>query len=212
MFEKTISKQAAKGMALLGKSKLLEDAYMAGGTALALQIGHRLSRDFDFFTPKEFKEDIFVQRIKKSIPDFILEKMEWGTILGHVNKTRFSLFYYNYPLLFEMREFLGIRIADIKDIASMKIAAIADRGTKRDFVDLFFIIKIKQILPLKEILDLYDKKFKTLKQNRMHILKSLNYFDDADQEEMPEMFEDVSWREIKKFFDSEVKKISNELL
>ena len=103
--------------------------------------------------------------------------------------------------------FSGIKIADIKDIASMKIAAISDRGTKRDFIDLYFIIKVKKTLTLDEILRLYDKKFGLLKQNKIHILKSLCYFEDAEEEIMPKMLKDVSWRKIKKFFEGEIKKI-----
>lgn len=88
----------------------------------------------------------------------------------------------------------------------MKIAAISDRGTKRDFIDLYFIIKMEKVLSLDEILRLYDKKFGLLKQNKIHILKSLCYFDDAEQEPMPKMLKDVSWKEVKKFFEEEIKK------
>lgn len=96
MFEKVLSKNAKDSMALLGKSKLLKDAYLAGGTALALKIGHRVSYE--------------------------------------------------------------------------------------------------------DTLNLYDKKFKTLNQNKVHILKSLQYFEDADRDEMPKMLENTNWQEIKTFF------------
>jgi predicted nucleotidyltransferase component of viral defense system len=230
MFEQALSKDAKKSLAVLGKSGLLKNAYMAGGTALALQMGHRVSVDFDFFTPEEFNGNILIQRIKKLIPDFELERMEWGTILGRIKKIRFSLFFYSYPLLFKTRDFSGIKIANIKDIAAMKIAAIADRGTKRDFIDLYFIIgreeemktrfsfppnepikrsiaEKKKTLSLREILELYDKKFKLLKQNKMHILKSLCYFDDAEKSKMPKMIKDVSWKEVKEKIKTEVKKM-----
>lgn len=208
MFEQVLSRDAKKSLAILGDSKILGSAYMAGGTALALQIEHRISVDFDFFTPEEFDEKILVQRIKKTIPDFELERMEWGTILGYIKKTRFSLFFYDYPLLFKTEDFLGVKIADVRDISPMKIAAIADRGTKRDFIDLYFITEKEKILSLKEILEMYDKKFKLLKQNRMHIFKSLCYFDDAEKGKTPKMLKNISWKEVKEFFISEVKKIS----
>jgi hypothetical protein len=107
---------------------------------------------------------------------------------------------------------LGIRIARAKDIAPMKIAAICERGTKRDFIDLFFILKVKKILTLEESLKLYDKKFKLLKENKLHILKSLCYFEDAEKELMPKMIEKVKWSEIKEFFKKEVLKVSKSFL
>ncbi len=212
MFEEVLSKNERESLAILGKSGLLADTYMAGGTALALQIGHRFSYDFDFFTPKEFDENMMAQRIKGLMPDFQLEKKEWRTILGYIKESRFSLFFYSYPLLFKTRAFLGADIADIRDIAAMKIAAISNRGVKRDFVDLFFILKIEKILSLKDALKLYDRKFETLRQNQMHILKSLGYFADAEEGEMPKMIKAVSWPDVKNFFRKEVKILSKELL
>jgi len=212
MFEKVLSKKAKESLALLGGGKLLEKAYLAGGTALCLQFGHRYSFDFDFFTHKEFDAKILVQRIKKLLPDFRLERKAWGTILGYIGETRFSLFFYDYPLLFKPHKFLEIDIADIKDIGPMKVAAISDRGTKRDFIDLFFVVKIKKILTLEKILELYDKKFKVLEENKVHILKSLSYFEDAEKDEMPKMIEEVKWREIEKFLKEETTKLSKKLL
>lgn len=207
MFEEILSKNAKNALALLGESGILENAYLAGGTALALQIGHRLSYDFDFFTDKEFNEKIVIQKLIKITPDFKLERESEGTILASINGVRFSLFFYVYPLLFETKKILNINIAEIKDIAPMKIAAISDRGTKRDFIDLYFILKILKILSLKESLELYDKKFKLLKQNKIHILKSLIYFEDAEKNKSLKMLKTVSWKNVKKFFKDEIKKL-----
>jgi len=211
MFKNVLSENAKKSLAALGQSGILKNAYMAGGTALALQINHRFSYDFDFFTIDEFDATIFSQKIKKLIPNFSLDRTDWGTILGAIGGTRFSLFFYTYPLIFKPSNFSGVDIADIKDIAPMKVAAISDRGSKKDFIDLYFIIKIEKILSLRECLALYDKKFKVLKQNKTHILKSLNYFDDADKEADLKMIRRVQWKEVKLFFKKEVKEISNEI-
>lgn len=206
MFEEVLPKNAKNSLALLGKSGILKDAYLAGGTALALQIGHRISVDLDFFTRRGFDEKIFIQKFTRLPLNFQLERMDWRTILGYVNKTRFSLFFYEYPLLAKPHKFLGINVCDIKDIAPMKMAAISDRGTKRDFIDLYFIIAIEKILTLQQIFNLYDRKFKVLHQNKLHILKSLVYFNDADVEKIPKMIKDVDWQEVKKFFEKETKK------
>jgi len=212
MFEEVLSKDAKKSLGLLGQSGLLNSSYLAGGTALALQLGHRYSYDFDFFTPKKFDERILIQRIIELFPDFNLERKDWETILGYFGETRFSLFFYKYPLLFKSHKFLDINVADIKDIAVMKIAAIADRGTKRDFIDLYFIFNEAKIITLEESLKLYDKKFKTLSQNKIHIFKSLVYFEDADREKSPKMIKLVSWPKVKEFFINEQKELAKKFL
>jgi len=211
MFEEVLSKNAKESLAVLGKSGLLKSAYFAGGTALALQIGHRYSRDFDFFTTKEFDERIFLQKITRVMPDFQLERKDWRTILGYIGNTRFSYFFYQYPLLFKTRKIAGIDLADPRDIAAMKIAALSDRGTKRDFIDLYFIFSEEKIMTLAEALKAYDRKFRTLRQNKIHLIKSLSYFKDADQERMPRMLRLVSWKKVKGYFLSEQKKIAKEL-
>ena len=98
MFEETISKQSSKNLALLGSSKILNNAYLAGGTALALQLGHRISYDLDFFTEKKFKAQIFLKKISQ-FKDYRHERVGWRTILGKLGDVKFSLFYYSYPLL-----------------------------------------------------------------------------------------------------------------
>ena len=212
MFEEVLSKNAKQSLAILSESGILKSTYLAGGTALALQLGHRYSYDFDFFTPQKFDEEILVQQIAEVLPNFSLERKSWGTILGYLGTTRFSMFFYDYPLLFKTHQFSGIDIADIKDIAPMKIAAIADRGTKRDFIDLYFIFAKAKALTPKEALVLYDKKFKTLRQNKIHILKSLVYFQDAEKDKLPQMIKPVKWLSVKKFFISEQHKIAKEIL
>ena len=208
MFEETLPKKSKDSLAILGDSGLLRDAYLAGGTALALQIGHRVSLDFDFFTAHKFNENLFLQKITSFPVDFELERSEEGTILGYANKTRFSLFFYSYPLLDKPKEFLKIAIASIKDIAPMKIAAISDRGTKRDFIDLYFIVAIEKLYSMEEILNFYDEKFSLLHQNKLHILKSMIYFEDAESERMPKMLKNVEWKKVKIFFEKEVKRLS----
>lgn len=203
MFEETISKTTSKNLELLGKLKILNHAYLAGGTALALQIGHRVSYDLDFFTEKKFRAQVFLKKISQ-IKTYTHGRIEWGTILGKLGDVKFSLFYYPYPLLGKTLRFKGINIASIPDIAAMKIAAISERGARRDFIDLYFI---SQDISLLQIIDFYEQKYKKLASNLVHIKKSLVYFTDAEQEEMPEMLKGVSWKEVKKFFEREVKSL-----
>lgn len=212
MVEEILSKNATNALVTLGASGLLNSSYLAGGTALALHLGHRYSFDFDFFTQEEFDEEILVQRLANLLPDFKLERKSWRTILAYIADTRFSLFFYKYPLLFKTHKFLNIEIADVKDIAPMKIAAIVDRGVKRDFIDLYFIFEVKKIMTIDEALSLYDKKFKVLSQNKVYILKSLGYFEDAEKDELPQMREKIEWERVKEFFMEEQKRLTKKLL
>ena len=204
MFEEAISKQTAENLVLLGKSKILGSAYLAGGTALALQIGHRISYDLDFFTDQKFKAQIFLKEMSR-FKLYQHERVGWGTILGRLGNVKFSLFYYPYPLLRKPISFKNINIADIADISAMKIAAISERGTKRDFVDLYFIL---QKIALNEAFNFYDKKYQKLSSNSVHIKKSLVYFEDAEKDPTPKMIIPVSWGKVKTFFKKEVKNIN----
>lgn len=205
MFTKALFGDTKTILAILGKSTLTRDAYLAGGTAAALQLGHRLSFDLDFFTPKEFNALKVIAELEK-ILDFKLEQSTEGTILGRIKDVRFSLFLYKYKLLFPLKKFLSINILDLRDIAAMKIVAISDRGVKRDFIDLYFMCKAK--ISLWEMARLYDRKYGKLASNLIHIKKSLVYFIDAEDQDMPKMLKPCKWQEVKRFFEEEVKKIA----
>ncbi|MCK4784157.1 MAG: nucleotidyl transferase AbiEii/AbiGii toxin family protein [Desulfobacteraceae bacterium] len=203
MFEQVLPENTKAILALLEKSEIIQKAYLAGGTALALQLGHRISYDLDFFTREEFNENILLPQMKK-ISKFELEKIAWKTILGKFKDVRFSIFYYEYPLLYHTKKFGMINILDLRDIAAMKIAAIASRGVKRDFVDLYFICK--ETVSLGDAIQLYDKKYKNLAATAIHIMKSLTYFEDAEAQDIPHMLVPVNWEEVKRFFEDEIKK------
>jgi predicted nucleotidyltransferase component of viral defense system len=204
MFTKTLFGNTKTALAILGKSHLMDNAYLAGGTACALQIGHRISVDLDFFTPQEFDAEELVRSLK-NIGEFKLDKQSWGTILGEFEKIKFSIFVYKYPVLFPFRSLVDINILDLRDIAAMKINAISTRGIKRDFIDLYFICQ--KGISLKETLSFYNRKYRTLASNIVHIQKSLVYFVDAEMTAMPKMLKKVAWEDVKRYFENEVKKL-----
>ncbi len=204
MFEKTLVKGAKDVLASLAAAGILEDAYLAGGTGAALQLGHRISVDFDFFTREDFIPKSFSAAISK-VGSFDEEQADRGTVLGTLNGIKFSLFRYEYPLIYRPVKYLSLNVADIRDIAAMKIDAAATRGVKRDFIDLYFICKAGY--GLAEIFEFYDKKYGKLASNRIHIQKSMVFFNDAEPDEMPEMLKKARWEDVKKFFETEVKKL-----
>ena len=206
MFEQVLPGNTKAVLALLEKSGIIQKAYLAGGTALTLQLGHRISYDLDFFTQEEFDEQALLPEIEK-ISNFQLERLAWRTILGKFKDVKFSIFYYKYPLLYSAKKFGMINITDTRDIAAMKIAAIASRGTKRDFVDLYFICR--ETMSLLDVIRVYDEKYRNLAATEIHIMKSLIYFEDAEPDEMPEMLKKASWEDIKKYFEGEIKKLQH---
>ena len=208
MFTNTLSQNASDALAILGKSGIFQGAYLAGGTACALQLGHRVSLDLDFFTEKEFDTEIVLKLLEK-LPEFKLDETAKWTILGSFPKVKFSYFYSRYPLIKRTSQFFQINLASLEDIAAMKIAAICDRGTKRDFIDLYFLAKR---FSLNQILKFYDQKYAKLSNNIVHIVRSLNYFEDAEPQKHPKMLIPTSWEEVKKFFQDQTIKLTKDKL
>ncbi len=203
MFTETLFGNTKKALAILGKSHLMDNAYLAGGTACALQIGHRISVDLDFFTPREFNAEELIRSLKK-IGKFELDRQSWGTILGNFEEVKFSIFVYNYPVLFPFKSLFSINILDLRDIAAMKIDAVGSRGIKRDFMDIYFMCQ--KGISLNEMLSLYDRKYGTLASNLVHIQKSLVYFLDAEATTMPKMSKEIAWEQVKGYFEDEVRR------
>jgi hypothetical protein len=205
MFEKTLIPNAKKYLEILGRSGLLSNSYLAGGTGLALQLGHRISEDFDFFTTIDFIPRNFSSDLSK-IFKFREEKTSRGTLVGSINGIRFSLFNYNYPLIFSPVEYLSIKIADLRDIAAMKIDTIASRGMKRDFIDLYYICQVGH--ELNVLFKIYEKKYHTSNSSITHLKKSLIYFDDADPDQTPRMIKKAKWSDVKNWYQKEIKKLA----
>lgn len=187
MFKQVLSPGTEAILALLSKNPVIQNAYLAGGTAVALQLGHRISYDLDFFTSHRFEENSLLEEIKRA-GNFKLEKIASGTIIGKFKKVRFSFFYYKYPVLFPYQKFGKINVLELRDLSSMKVAAIASRGTKRDFIDLYFLAKE---ISLCKMFDFYERKYKNLATTMPHILKSFVYFEDAESQDMPYMLKEI---------------------
>jgi hypothetical protein len=168
----------------LGQRPWLSDFYLAGGTALALQLGHRTSVDLDFFSEKTFDEERIVQSLAVLGRLQILEKSE-QSVTGILDGVKFSFLGYQYPTLQPGLVFDGIDIASIEDIACMKLDALSSRGSKRDFVDVYFIAQ--KNIPLPDLFDLFERKYASIRLNVVHVKKSLVFFEDAETEPMPAM-------------------------
>ncbi len=155
-----------------------KDFYLAGGTALALQIGHRVSVDFDFFTEKDFETGDLYERVQKVFGPVPRTQESSGTLAIVVrDNVRVSFIRYRYPLLDTCVDTEYLRLASVSDIGCMKLGAIVSRAELKDYVDLFFILKH---FPLVELLIGLSRKIPSLDQNL--VLKALVSFGDVPTE------------------------------
>ncbi len=170
--------------------------HLAGGTALAIAMGHRLSVDLDWFTREPFSDPMrFAQELREAGIPLVTERVERGTLHSTVHGVQVSLLEYRYPLLAPPIEWPehGCSFLSLDDIGCMKLSAISQRGARKDFVDLHALIHHHR--PLAELLALYQKKYAV--DDIGHVLVALAYFDDAERERMPEMIWKVDWQILK---------------
>ena len=183
----------------LSVQRALDRFYLAGGTALALQWGHRTSVDLAFFMSDTMNEDLLLGSLQE-LPEITVISKAPETLHLHVGATKVSFLAYHYPVLFPLNKYLDVSVADPRDIGAMKLSAIAARGTKRDFVDLYVL---SERYGLVELVNVFEQKFVQAGYNRVHVLKSLTYFADADKEPMPHMLQQFAWKEVQTFFVSQ---------
>lgn len=184
--------------------------YLAGGTALALHVGHRTSIDLDFFLPqKDFNLGQLIARFPKE--SWITDIAREGTLYGRLLQAKVSFIAYPFFVPKEQPKWFGaVRVLSPQDIAVMKIIAISQRGRKRDFVDLYWHTVKRE--SLEDVIRRLPSQYPTVGHNYHHILKSLMYFEDAEQDPMPKIFFKATWKEIKKYFEHEVPRITKEFL
>ncbi len=179
---------------LLRKLMIIEefsDLRLVGGTSLALQIGHRKSIDIDLFGIIEF-ESLSLPEIFADFKNTNSIKRSKNINIFNIDNVKVDFVNYSYPWLGDVVNYDGIRLAGINDIAAMKLAAITGRGSKKDFIDLYFLL---QKFTLKEIMKMYSSKY--FDGSEYLVLKSLTYFEDAEKDADVDMIADVSWQEIK---------------
>lgn len=180
----------------------ITDYYMIGGTALSIQLGLRESFDFDFCVPKQFNNEMLIEELKKIGTLEVLQNQK-GTCDVVLNGVQVSFFYYPNPVINEFvktEEIPCLKLASVLDIAIMKIAAIGGRGAKKDFYDLYYIIKENKITVEDLVKGLIRKCGDNI--NYVNTIMGLSYFEDAENELLPKTFMDYDWDKIKKFFIS----------
>jgi hypothetical protein len=207
--ERVLAEPQVATLAALAATPIAARFYLAGGTALALQLGHRVSEDLDFFSEKTFDPSVEISSLPGA--GWVVREAASGTAhLTHAG-VRVSLLAYQYPMLRPLGSAPGpvdsrIRLASVEDIIAMKISAIGSRGARRDFVDLYCALNTKGI-DLQGALALFDQKFQEARYDRYHFARALAYFADAEREPMLRMLREVSWESVKRFFETQAKEL-----
>lgn len=175
---------------------------LVGGTALALQFGHRISVDLDLFSTEEFNDEALINSLtskfgKEAITINISQR---NSLLVKINDIKVDLLYYPYDLIENIIKEDGIRILSLEDIAPMKLSALSKRGAKKDFFDIYELISEK--FSLKEIFGFYKQKFEN--HELSFLARSLLYFDDAEDDLDPIMIKNYSWSDVKNEISKQV--------
>ncbi len=178
---------------------------LAGGTALALRLGHRLSEDLDFFTTNKFSTDRLFREIKNLRLSPAVLQEEQGTLDMVANGVKLSFLHYPYPFAEKQSVLSGVPIAGVVDIAAMKVIAISQRGAKKDFCDLYFVLRD---IPFAKIATNMVARFSAERINPIHIGKSLVFFNDAEADPEPRYRgKGPQWEAVKRFFFDNVKQM-----
>lgn len=181
--------------------------YLAGGTALSLQLGHRTSADLDFFSTTDELDEVSRQEIVSSLKQQFAVTVDEGGLASlylNVAGVDVGFFNYSYPLLATPTTVVGVQLAGLVDIGLMKMDAIATRGARKDFYDLYFIA---QAISLDEIFSHGQKKFSMVRDFNTMVLMAMVDFRKADLESPIQTNPDVPWEQVKTFFLQEAKRI-----
>ena len=195
----TITPEMQQLLTYIGDHSFSQRFYLAGGTALSLQIGHRRSIDFDFFSATDDLDDNSRNEIIRGVsshPTEIIETVP-GNLLMLVVGIRVGFFAYGYPLIEKPVRYNEILLASLPDIGLMKCDALISRGSRKDFYDLFYLSRHIQ---LEDLMPLGTQKFTLFRDFPLMVLESMTLFDNADRDVQPELLENISWDEVKQYF------------
>jgi predicted nucleotidyltransferase component of viral defense system len=183
----------------IGQCPFAERFYLAGGTALALRLGHRRSIDLDFFSATDPVARSTRQEIIEALLPLDLQVLEDvdGNLLTQVSAMHAGFFRYRYPLLAPTSSVEGVALADIVDIGLMKLDALIGRGSRKDFYDLYVIA---QQMSLAELLAQGAVKYPHVRDFELMAVESMVLFENAERDLQTELLIELPWEQVKQFF------------
>ncbi len=200
----TVEQSTLELLKTLMQKPYLNSFFLVGGTSLSLQIGHRQSIDLDLFTTENFDAELIYQHLEEdfNITQTLVKLKQ--TLILEIDNVKVDLIRFKYPLLFPIKQFEHLRLADIRDIAPMKLDAMSARGKKKDFFDIFFLL---EKFSLEKMLEFHVNMYPH--GTAFHIIRSLTYFEDAEADGDPIVFDkSITWEKVKKELREQVRKLS----
>jgi len=190
--KETVAEPTLELLKTLMNDQLLKDFFLVGKTALALQLGHRISIDLDLFTQLPFDQNFLLAELESKYK-FQLDYESKNTLKGEIKNVKVDFIAYNYPLVKPLIQKEGVRMASPEDIAAMKLNAVSGNGTRlKDFIDIAYL---SPILTLSQMVDAYEGKYAS--RNPLMLLKALDYHNDINFKEIIEMLDGkYQWKNI----------------
>jgi hypothetical protein len=180
--------------------------YLAGGTGLCMHLQHRRSVDLDLFRTETFDAGAMVADLESDGVHLASVTTSRATVHAEIDGVRTSLLCFPYPTL-EVPELSpeGVPVAGVRDIAAMKVEAIASRGARKDFYDLYFICQAG--LTLGQAMEAFEARFASANPDIYHRLRALTFFDDAERDPEADLLKPADWAAVRSFFTVEVKRL-----
>jgi len=191
----------------------IKDFYLAGGTGLALHLGHRFSIDLDFFSTHPHTvgpDQRAVLREEFEDPSLDITFDKDATFVANWRGVGLSFFRLHlYPLVQPTLSVSEIQVASLEEIGAMKLAAIIGRGTRKDLVDLYFIL---ERAPIENLFRVASVKYERVRSFSISATRALAYFEDAEALPMPRMIDQTSWQKMKRFLEHQALEIGRKHL
>jgi hypothetical protein len=197
LHEEVLDAASARLLESIGSLSALSQFYLAGGTGLALQLGHRRSLDLDLFSERKWSPELLLP-VLAGIGPVAVDRQDEDTLVGGLAGVRISFFFYPYRLLRPpLATPYGVSLASLLDIGCMKMVAVSQRGSRKDFVDLYALGRAG--LAPQELLRALGEEAPATLYNPIHIARSLAYFSDAEEEPPLDMLEEHDWNAVKRY-------------
>ena len=210
-YELTTTPACHHALTYLRQQPFISDFYLAGGTALALQIGHRVSTDLDWFSTNCRLLASEREAMRRALDDsgqFVVASEQDGMLFVRLFGADVSFIHQHHPLLEPTVRYQGIRLASPTDIGLMKLAAINSRGTRRDFVDLY---SLREIVTLDRLLELAPIKYADRPSFLPIAARALAYFEDAEPQPMPRLLTPVKWADVCAYCEAAARRLTRRL-